>query len=129
MKQQQINKKEPYYGTTDDEIAMPSEQSLHKARNEKYLKALQTLAERDPEGFSNVAPELIKRSVWNWRGADPFFAERLSNWIDTAHKWSDFKEILPKEAHLARRKTVEKLSYDQLPQQYSNFLRHLSDRF
>ena len=43
--------------------------------------------------------------------------DRGINWIDTAHKWSDFKEILPKEAHLARRKTVEKLSYDQLHQQ------------
>ena len=97
MKSKQINKKEPYYVTGNNHKTMPLEQSLQKAKNEKYLKALQTLAERDPEGFSNVAPELIKRSVWNWRGADPFFAERLSNWIDTAHKWSDFKEILPKE--------------------------------
>ncbi len=129
MKSKQINKKEPYYVTTGDVILMPPEQTLQKARNEKYLKALQTLAERDPEGFSNVAPELIKRSVWNWRGADPFFAERLSNWIDTAHKWSEFKEILPKDAHLPRRKSIEAISYENLPQQYSGFLQHLSQRF
>ncbi len=67
MNSKQINKKEPYYVTTDNVILMPPEQTLQKARNDKYLKALQTLAERDPEGFSNVAPELIKRSVWNWR--------------------------------------------------------------
>ena len=63
MKLQQINKKQPYYGTGNKEIAMPPEQTMQKAKNEKFLKALQTLAERDPEGFSNVAPELIKRSV------------------------------------------------------------------
>ena len=129
MKSKQINKKEPYYVTTGDVNLMPPEQTLQKARNEKYLKALQTLAERDPEGFSNVAPELIKRSVWNWRGADPFFAERLSNWIDTAHKWIEFKEILPKDAHLPRRKSIEAISYENLPQQYSGFLQHLSQRF
>ena len=129
MKLQQINKKQPYYGTGNKEIMMPAEQTLQKAKNEKYLKALQTLAERDPEGFSNVAPELIKRSVWNWRGADPFFAERLSNWIDTAHKWSEFKEILPKEAHLPRRKTVEQILCDNLPKEYSSFLHHLTSRF
>jgi hypothetical protein len=129
MNSKQINKKEPYYVTSDNVILMPPEQTLQKARNDKYLKALQTLAERDPEGFSNVAPELIKRSVWNWRGADPFFAERLSNWIDTAHKWSEFKEILPKDAHLSRRKTVKAISYDTLPDQYSEFLHHLAQRF
>ena len=129
MKQQQINKKEPYYVTGNNLETMPPEQTLQKARNEKFLKALQTLAERDPEGFSNVAPELIKRSVWNWRGADPFFAERLSNWIDTAHKWSDFKEILPKEAHLPRKKTFEAFSFENLPKQYGGFLEHLSQRF
>ena len=93
LKQQQINKKEPYYGTTDDEITMPSEQSLHKAHNDKCR--MQTLAERDPK-VSRTYSELIKRSVWNWRG-QTHFAERLSNWIDTAHKWSEFKEILPKK--------------------------------
>ena len=127
MKLQQINKKHPYYGTGHNRNTMPPEQAMQKAKNEKFLKALQTLAERDPEGFSNVAPELIKRSVWNWRGADPFFAERLSNWIDTAHKWSEFKEILPKEAHLPRRKAVEQISYDTLPKEYSGFLHHLTE--
>ena len=56
---------------------MSADADLQKSRNEKYLKALQTLAEKDPEGFSALAPELIKRSVWNLRGPDPYFSEKL----------------------------------------------------
>ena len=39
MKSKQINKKEPYYATGNNQNAMPPEQTLQKARNEKYLKA------------------------------------------------------------------------------------------
>ena len=40
MKLQQINKKQPYYGTGNKEITMPPEQTMQKAKNEKFLKAL-----------------------------------------------------------------------------------------
>jgi len=107
MNQREINKNKPYYGTSIQEESMSAEADLQKSRNEKYLKALQTLAEKDPEGFSALAPELIKRSVWNLRGPDPYFSEKLSNWFEVAYKWEDFKEILPNDAHLTKRTNVE----------------------
>ena len=82
MKTRQINKNKPYYVAPGPIESMPNEPDVQKSRNEKYLKALQTLAEKDPEGFSNLAPELIKRSVWNLRGPDPYFSEKLENWKD-----------------------------------------------
>ncbi|MBT60285.1 MAG: hypothetical protein CMA63_01870 [Euryarchaeota archaeon] len=129
MNTNQINKKEPCYTSDDNRLSMTSSQESHKVRNQKFLKALQTLAEQDPEGFSSVAPELIKRSVWNWRGADPFFAERLSNWLETAHKWSEFKEILPKDAHMNRRKVAVIPQIKNLPREQALFLEKLTERF
>ena len=39
---------------------MSADADHQRSKNEKYLKALKTLAEKDPEGFSTLAPELIK---------------------------------------------------------------------
>lgn len=129
MESKQINKKEPCYTTDSKRSTMTSSQESHKVRNQKFLKALQTLAEQDPEGFSSVAPELIKRGVWNWRGADPFFAERLSTWLESSHKWSEFKEILPKDAHVSRRKEFEVPQIKNLPRDQAAFLDKLTERF
>ena len=129
MNQREINKNKPYYGTSIQEEPMSAEADHQKSRNEKYLKALQTLAEKDPEGFSALAPELIKRSVWNLRGPDPYFSEKLSNWFEVAYKWEDFKEILPNDAHLTKRINVAAPRKENLSELHSKFFSKLEQRF
>ena len=44
-----------------------------KERNlyfEKLLEAFRTLSEEAPEVFDSIAPEMLQRSIWSWRGAD-----------------------------------------------------------
>ncbi|MEJ6563163.1 MAG: hypothetical protein QNL85_05605 [Euryarchaeota archaeon] len=129
MKTKQINKNKPYYVAPGPIESMPNEPDVQKSRNEKYLKALQTLAEKDPEGFSNLAPELIKRSVWNLRGPDPYFSEKLENWFKIAYKWEDFGEILPKDAHITKRIEVDAPRKENLPVLQASFLSKLEQKF
>jgi hypothetical protein len=129
MKIRQINKNKPYYVTPYLEELMSAELDQQKSRNAKYLKALQTLAEKDPEGFSALAPELIKRSVWNMRGPDPYFSEKLSNWFEVAYKWEDFGEILPKDSHISKRIVVDPPKKEHLSDLHSMFFSKLEQRF
>ncbi len=39
---------------------------------QKLLEAFRTLSEEAPEVFDSIAPEMLQRSIWSWRGADPF---------------------------------------------------------
>ena len=51
MRLRQINKNKPYYGTPRTKEQMSADADHQRSKNEKYLKALKTLAEKDPEGF------------------------------------------------------------------------------
>ena len=129
MNIKQINKNKPYYVSSAHIQMMPTDPDSQKSRNDKYLKALQTLAEKDPEGFSSLAPELIKRSVWNLRGPDPYFSEKLANWFEVAYKWEEFREILPKDAHITKRSEVESPTKENLSEYHSLFFSKLEQKF
>ena len=129
MKNKQINKNKPYYVSSGHVEPLTNDPDSQRSKNEKYLKALQTLAEKDPEGFSALAPELIKRSVWNLRGPDPYFSEKLANWFEVAYKWEEFREILPKDAHITKRIEVDAPLKHNLPEFQSLFFTKLEQKF
>ena len=39
---------------------------------DKLLEAFRTLSEEAPEVFDSIAPEMLQRSIWSWRGAIHF---------------------------------------------------------
>ena len=129
MKIRQINKNKPYYVSPSHIESMKTEAEHQRSKNEKYLKALQTLAEKYPDGFSTLAPELIKASFYNMRGPDPYFSEKLSNWFEVAYKWEDFSEILPKDAPFNNRPDVQTPSTENLPHLEKKFLEKIQNKF
>ena len=101
MIQPNNNKNKSCYTTTTTIEGMASLEAEQKKRIERYIDAFKSLSEKDPEGFEKIAPELLRRSVWNWRKADPYFSERLSLWLDKECLWTPFNEIMPKTRDMA----------------------------
>jgi len=101
MIQRNNNKNKSCYTTTTTIEGMASLEAEQKKRIERYIEAFKSLSEKDPEGFEKIAPELLRRSVWNWRKADPYFSERLSLWLDKECLWTPFNEIIPKTKEMA----------------------------
>ena len=95
-----IKNKSCYTESTSLE-SMASLEAEQKKRIERYIDAFKSLSEKDPAGFEKIAPELLRRSVWNWRGADPYFSERLTLWLDKECLWTPFNEIIPKTKDMA----------------------------
>ena len=77
MQQINTNKKKTYYMTSKDNGWM-AERAETEKRVERYLAAFKELAVQDPDGFASLAPELLKRSVWDWRKTDPVFYDKLT---------------------------------------------------
>ena len=75
--QSNTNKNESCYTKSNSLESMVASESEQKKRIKSYIEAFKSLSEKDPDGFESIAPELLRRSVWNWRGADPYFSERL----------------------------------------------------
>jgi len=101
MIQRNNNKNKSCYTKSTSLEGMASLEAEQKKRIERYIDAFKSLSEKDPEGFEKIAPELLRRSVWNWRGADPYVSERLSLWLDKESLWTPFNEIIPKTRNLA----------------------------
>ena len=101
MIQRNNNKNKSCYTISTSLEGMASIEAEQKKRIERYIDAFKSLSENDPEGFEKIAPELLRRSVWKWRGADPYFSERLSLWLDKECLWTPFNEIIPKTRDLA----------------------------
>ena len=101
MIQRNNNKNKSCYTKSTSLESMASLEAEQKKRIERYIDAFKSLSEKDPEGFEKIAPELLRRSVWNWRGADPYFSERLSLWLDKECLWTPFNEIIPKTRNMA----------------------------
>ncbi len=74
-----------------------------KKRNERFLEALKTLSNQDPASFSEIAPELLQRCAYHWRGSDPFFSIKLNSWLSNDMMWKPFAEIIPDDANFAKR--------------------------
>jgi hypothetical protein len=64
---------------------------------QKLLDAFRTLSEEAPEVFDSIAPEMLQRSIWSWRGADPLLSKKFNNWLLADYQWTPFDDILPKE--------------------------------
>ena len=74
-----------------------------KKKNEKFLEALKTLSDQDPQSFLEIAPELLQRCAYHWRGSDPFFSTKLNSWLSYDMMWKPFGEIIPDDANFAKR--------------------------
>ncbi|MBL6733906.1 MAG: hypothetical protein ISP84_05120 [Candidatus Poseidonia sp.] len=64
----------------------------------KLLDAFKTLSVEAPEVFDSIAPEMLQRSIWEWRGADPLLSKKFNNWLIEEYKWTPFDDILPQES-------------------------------
>ncbi|MGB1633207.1 MAG: hypothetical protein ACPHEN_07485 [Candidatus Poseidoniaceae archaeon] len=113
MKQErETNKKDSYYNIEkeDDKMEMNAEGLSTKKKNERFLEALKTLSDQDPESFSEIAPELLQRCAHYWRGPDPFFSTKLNSWLSYDMMWKPFGEIIPDDANFSKR--IESDAFD-----------------
>ena len=96
---------------------------------EKLLEAFRTLSHEAPEVFDSIAPEMLQRSIWSWRGADPLLSKKFNNWILSDYQWTPFKDILPSEHISHSPANVPRLDPDKLEAAHRAFIQLLSDRF
>lgn len=96
---------------------------------EKLLEAFRTLSDEAPEVFDSIAPEMLQRSIWSWRGADPLLSKKFNNWILSDYQWTPFKDILPSEHHTMPLAEVPRLDPAKLEAAHRAFIQALSDRF
>ena len=96
---------------------------------EKLLEAFKTLSQEAPEVFDSIAPEMLQRSIWSWRGADPLLSKKFNNWILGDYQWTPFDEILPKNEMEFQRQEVPPLDPKQLSEAHQSFIESLQERF
>lgn len=119
-----------------NKIKHPSHKGVKMAKSEverdkriqRYLEALTTLSKRDPDAFESMAPDLIRKSVWNIRGSDPYFSSKLYRWLESDCMWTKFDEILPRE-NLKKSHKMGEFTKMNLPKEYLAFLENLEQRF
>ena len=128
MNQIETNKKKTYYITSKDDKTMAN-RSETDMRVERYLAAFKELAKQDPSGFASLAPELLKRSVWDWRKTDPVFHEKLSSWLDKECLWTPFSDIIPKNARVKTNQKVRPIDKKSLPDQYAELIDRFEEKF
>jgi len=100
-----------------------------KLYHEKLLEAFRTLAQEAPEVFDSIAPEMLQRSIWSWRGADPLLSKKFNNWILGDYQWTPFDEILPNETMYVDKNDIPPLNPEMLSKSQQDFLGDLSGRF
>jgi len=96
---------------------------------EKLIEAFRTLSQEAPDVFDNIAPEMLQRGIWSWRGADPLLSKRFNRWISEDYRWTPFLEILPPKDETLRSGDIPKLLPNTLDSKYSDFIDDLSMRF
>ena len=96
---------------------------------QKLLDAFRTLSEEAPEVFDSIAPEMLQRSIWSWRGADPLLSKKFNNWLMADYQWTPFDDILPKERSSLRPVDVPPLNPAQLDEAHHSLIESLQDRF
>ena len=128
--QNNTNKNESCYTKSNSLESMVASESEQKKRIKSYIEAFKSLSEKDPDGFESIAPELLRRSVWNWRGADPYFSERLSLWLDKECLWTPFHEIIPKSTStMLDRPVVNAPSKEHLSSIHKELFSRLEEKF
>ena len=96
---------------------------------QKLLEAFRTLSEEAPEVFDSIAPEMLQRSIWSWRGADPLLSKKFNNWLLADYQWTPFDAILPKESANHRPLQVPPLDPEHLNEVHHALIEALQDRF
>ena len=96
---------------------------------QKLLEAFRTLSEEAPEVFDSIAPEMLQRSIWSWRGADPLLSKKFNNWLLADYQWTPFDDILPKESTMTPPIDVPPLNPDHLDEAHHSLIEALHDRF
>ena len=96
---------------------------------QKLLDAFRTLSEEAPEVFDSIAPEMLQRSIWSWRGADPLLSKKFNNWLMADYQWTPFDDILPKEGTAFNPVDVPPLNPAQLDEAHHSLIEALQDRF
>lgn len=96
---------------------------------QKLLDAFRTLSEEAPEVFDSIAPEMLQRSIWSWRGADPLLSKKFNNWLMADYQWTPFDDILPKESAAFKPVDVPPLNPEQLDEAHHSLIEALQDRF
>ena len=91
-------------------MEMNAEALSTKKKNERFLEALKTLSDQDPQSFSEIAPELLQRVAYSWRGSDPYFSTKLNSWLSYDMMWKPFGEIITDDANFSKR--VESDAFD-----------------
>ena len=92
------------------QMEVDSEGLSTKKKNERFLEALKTLSDQDPQSFLEIAPELLQRCAYHWRGSDPFFSTKLNSWLSYDMMWKPFGEIIPDDANFSKR--IESDAFD-----------------
>ena len=96
---------------------------------QKLLEAFRTLSEEAPEVFDSIAPEMLQRSIWSWRGADPLLSKKFNNWLLGDYQWTPFDDILPKDSGDYRPLEVPPLNPADLDEAHHALVEALQDRF
>ena len=96
---------------------------------QKLLDAFRTLSEEAPEVFDSIAPEMLQRSIWSWRGADPLLSKKFNNWLLADYQWTPFDDILPKEHAQHAPLEVPPLNPAHLDEAHHSLIEALQGRF
>ena len=72
------------------------DERARKKQVKRLVEAFEIFSKRDPEGFRNIAPKLLRQGIWQTRGSDPFLLTQVDNWLEREWKFHHFSEVLPK---------------------------------
>ena len=123
-KQHNMNKSRPTQNTT---MGLKSEDQRTEKQIRRYLEAFRNLADKDPKGFTSLAPELLKRSVYQKN--DPVFYNKLSVWLEEDWVWTPFSDIIPKKLELHSNKNVKPVDVKNLSPAFAELISRFSDKF
>ncbi len=72
------------------------DERARKKQVKRLVEAFEIFSKRDPEGFRNIAPKLLRKGIYQTRGSDPFLLTQVDNWLEREWKFHHFSEVLPK---------------------------------
>lgn len=95
----------------------------------KLLEAFRTLSEEAPDVFDSIAPEMLQRSIWEWRGADPLLSKKFNNWLIEEYKWTPFNDILPANSQQRPFQDVQPLDPQNMEASHRQLIEEFQQRF
>lgn len=127
----ETNKNDSYYNKKKEVEMMEADAEAlsTKKKNERFLEALKTLSDHDPLSFSEIAPELLQRVAYSWRGSDPYFSTKLNSWLSYDMMWKPFGEIIPDDANFSKRIESDAFDIKMYSGSTKSLLESLQNRF